>query len=104
MVLPSVVGIAALVAVVRAQSATSGPITPTPFFSTITTSATRSATAAATGSESPAAAATTHTVAVGVVREPALERGLGLKLTYTYQSGFAFSPARVEANVGDTIG
>ncbi|KAF6819046.1 extracellular serine-rich protein [Colletotrichum plurivorum] len=84
MVLPSVVGIAALVAVVRAQSTTSGPITPTPFFSTITTTPTRSATAAATGSESPAAAATTHTVAVGV-------------------SGFAFSPARVQANVGDTI-
>ncbi|TEA18630.1 putative GPI-anchored cupredoxin [Colletotrichum sidae] len=88
MVLPSVVGIAALVALAKAQSssssATATPITPTPFFSTITTVPTRSATARATGVLNAEAEAATHTIAVGA-------------------SGFSFSPAKLTANVGDTI-
>ncbi|KAL0939203.1 extracellular serine-rich protein [Colletotrichum truncatum] len=77
----SIVGIAGLVMLVKAQSTTStDPVTPTPFYSTITTLPTRTATARATATGDPM----THTIAVGA-------------------SGFSFSPARVRAQVGDTI-
>lgn len=62
MVSTYILGIAALAVLAGAQSTTStDPITPTPFYSTITTTRTRAATVKATG------AAETHTVAVGAV-------------------------------------
>ncbi|KAF4819537.1 putative GPI-anchored cupredoxin [Colletotrichum siamense] len=79
MVSSHILGIAAFAVLAGAQSTTStDPITPTPFYSTITTTRTRAATVKATG------AAETHTVAVGA-------------------SGYSFSPSKVTANVGDTI-
>ncbi|KXH60077.1 extracellular serine-rich protein [Colletotrichum salicis] len=82
-------GVAVLAGVVNAQVLPT--ITISPFLSSTTSTSTATgapALASATGSAS-AAAAQTHTIAVG-----ALICG---------KSGFAFSPAKTEANVGDTI-
>ncbi|KAF9879151.1 extracellular serine-rich protein [Colletotrichum karsti] len=84
MVSSSIMGIAALAAavVVEAQSTTAA-VTPSPIFSTITTTRSKTTKAKAQATAADVAGAT-HTVAVGA-------------------SGFQFSPSKVTANVGDTI-
>ncbi|EXF74278.1 extracellular serine-rich protein [Colletotrichum fioriniae PJ7] len=81
---PFTLGVAAVAGLVNAQVLPT--ITISPFLTSTTSSSTNTGTpavASATGTAS-AAAAQTHTIAVGA-------------------SGFAFSPAKTEANVGDTI-
>ncbi|OHW95767.1 extracellular serine-rich protein [Colletotrichum incanum] len=83
MVWSSVFGIATLAILVKAQS----PISPTPFLTTTTMPAsnpTSTPDVRAEASSTGSVAAETHTIAVGV-------------------SGYSFSPAKTEANVGDTI-
>ncbi|GKT55277.1 extracellular serine-rich protein [Colletotrichum tofieldiae] len=82
MVWSSVLGVAALAILAKAQS----PVSPTPFLTTTTatSSPNRTPDVRAEASSTGSAAAETHTIAVGV-------------------SGYSFSPAKTEAKVGDTI-
>ncbi|KAK1711441.1 extracellular serine-rich protein [Colletotrichum lupini] len=75
-------GVAALAGLVNAQVLPT--ITISPFLTSTTSSSTTTGTPVVVSATASAAAAQTHTIAVGA-------------------SGFAFSPAKTEANVGDTI-